>query len=166
MSDRLLTAKIDVSRAREALLRFPAEFERIVDPYLSRGALEISRIARSLAPKAFSTLANSISSRRLGALHYEVAPGVNYARPAEEGVKGPLAKRPGTANGLDEWIRLKTGESDPKKLRRLSFAIARSLQVKGIRAQPYMAPAAEKGTSRLTELVAAGAAQAVREVFG
>lgn len=166
MSDRLISVKIDNARAREALQRFPAAFERAVDPAMWRGAKEIARIARSLAPKAFSTLANSIDARKAGPLHYEVAPAVNYARMVEEGVKGPMKKQPGTANGLTEWVRLRTGETDPEALRRRTFGLARMLKTKGIRAQPYMGPAATKGTDRLTVLVAAGVAQAVREIFG
>jgi hypothetical protein len=166
VTDRLISIKIDNSRAREALQRFPAAFGRAVDPAMWLGAKEIARIARALAPKAFSTLINSIDARKAGPLHYEVAPAVNYARPVEEGVKGPMARQPGTANGLEAWIRQKTGETDPRKLSRLGFVIARSMKAKGIRAQPYLAPAAEQGTGHLTTLVAAGVAQAVREIFG
>jgi hypothetical protein len=77
-----------------------------------------------------------------------------------------MEKRPGATHGLDEWIRHEIGEKDPKKLKRLSFAISHSLQMKGIRAQPYMAPAAEKGRSQLTDLVKIGVARAVKEIFG
>lgn len=166
MSDRLITIKIDDRAAREALQRFPRAFARTVDPFMWRGAKEIARIARSLAPEAIGTLVNSIDAKKAGPLHYEVAPGVNYGRPVEEGVKGPMNRQPGTANGLEEWIRLKTGETDPKQLARLGFVIARSMKAKGIRAQPYLAPAAEQGKSRLTKLVELGAAKAVREIFG
>lgn len=166
MSDPFISVKVDNTRAREAFLRFPADFERGVDPFLSRGAIEVSRIARSLAPKAFSALANSITSRKIASLHYQVAPGVNYARPVDEGIKGPMQKQPGTANGLEAWIRQKTGESDPRKLARLGFVIARSMKAKGIRAQPYMGPAADQGRSRVTALVALGVAQTVTEIFG
>jgi hypothetical protein len=166
MSDSFISVKIDDSRAREAFLRFPAAFERIVDPFLSDGAYKVSRIARSLAPKAFSKLINAIDVRKVGPLHYEVTHGTNYGDAVETGAPGPMEKRPGGANGLDEWIRQLTNESDPRKLKGLSFAIAHSLQKTGIRAQPYMAPAAAQGQSIVTALVAAGAAQAVREIFG
>ena len=102
---------IDSQRVREAFAKAPQVMARNIEVRLSHGAEEVAREAKDLAPKAFSTLVNSIRAGRVGNLHYQVAPGVNYARPVEEGRKA--GKQPGTAtgtaNGLMEWVKRKTG---------------------------------------------------------
>lgn len=154
--------EIDAARLREGLRRAPQVLHRHVDGALSRGALEIARDARRRAPKAFSTLVNSIHSRQIGDLHYEVAPGVNYAAWVEGG-RDP-GKRPGTANGLREWVKLKTGLAD-KPLDRATFAISRAIGKRGIKAQPYMGPALEAGESRLRALVNAAVERGLAEAL-
>ena len=154
--------RIDDADAREAFRRAPAVMQSAVDAKLSRGAQEVVREARSLAPKAFSTLTNSIKASQEGLLRYVVAPGVNYARSVEEGV------RPGTlppVAALVPWVKRVLGASD-KEARGKAFLIARAIKRRGIRTQKYMAPAAEKMESRLIQLVRQGVDQGVREVFG
>lgn len=85
--------KITVSvsnRAAQALRDAPATMERHIDPKLSRGAEEVAREAKRLAPKLYSTLASSIRAERVGQMNYRVSTGMNYARAAEEGT-GPAA---------------------------------------------------------------------------
>jgi hypothetical protein len=174
VSDPLISVKIDSGLAREAFLRFPREFERIVDINLFQGAKEVANIARSLAPVALGPLHNAIDARKVGPLHYQVSAGgeegkdgkINYADAVETGAPGPMKSQPGTTKGLEEWVGKVIGEKNPKKASRLAFVIARSMKTKGIRAQPYLAPAAERGRSQLTNLVKLGVAQAVTEIFG
>lgn len=154
-----ITVKVDHTRAVAAFNKAPTRLRQLVGDALWRGGLEVSREARQRAPKAFSTLTQSIIVRREAPLYVRVEPGVNYARPVEEG------RRPGRmpGAGLTDWVRQKTGLQG-KALDRTTFVIARAIGRRGIPPQPYMAPAAEAKRSRVIELVRASVAQGVREV--
>ncbi len=157
-----ITVTLTDARLQQALARFPDRVAANVEFALARGAEEIARSARRNAPKAFSTLTNSIRAQRMGDLHYRVAPGVNYAALVERGRRP--GKQPGTSNGLMEWVKQKTGlEGVP--LDRKTFVIARAIGRRGIRPQPYMGPALAENESRLRQLVQAGVARGIEEAF-
>lgn len=163
---------VDISRARDALGRIPAEVERAVEVQLALGAEEVARDAKRNAPKLYSTLANSIRAERVGALHYRVSTGMNYARGVEEGT-GPAAGKaryyPNPESLLQylqmspqmrrfEWKRKGSLMRDlqeavlPLRAKQMAWAI----YMKGTKARPFMQPAAEANRSRLFELVALG----------
>lgn len=153
-----LDLRYDDAAARAAIRKAPDIVARKLDSAIERGAQEFAREARGRAPKAFSTLTNSIRAMRVGVLHWFVAPGVDYA-PWVEGGRMPMRKV-GIKNGLLEWIKLKIlpGGSE-KEIDRLGFVIARAIGRQGIHPQPFMAPSFEAKKGRAVEL----ANQAVRE---
>lgn len=175
-----ITVKVNSKHAQEAFRKAPVRMRQMVDDALWRGGEEVAREARTLAPKLFSTLTNSIIVRREFPLYVRVSSGVNYARAVEEGT-GPAAGRaryypnpdslqqyilhspkmrghkwakPGStkrgAQELDIWFR--------------SRALAWHIYHHGTKPQPFMAPAAEAKRSRVIELVNAAVYQGVREV--
>lgn len=151
---------VDDSDARRMLERLEPGVVKAVNDAIWRAAEEVARAARRNAPKAFTTLTNSIRAERVTDLHYRVATGVNYARAVEEGRKA--GKMPGTANGLMEWVKQKT-KLTGKPLDRATFAIARAIGRDGIQARPYMAPAVERQKDRIVALVQAAARRAAQE---
>lgn len=153
---------IDDARVQAALDRLPGRVIDAVEVALWRGAEEVARSAKRNAPKAFSTLANSIKADKLGPLHYRVSPHVNYGPFVEYG-RLP-GKMPGTANGLMEWIKQKTGLSGTD-LDRKTFVIARAIGKKGIRPRPYMKPAFDAHRDRIVERVRASAVRAAQETL-
>lgn len=157
-----ITINLDDARLQQALARFPDRVAAQIEFALARGAEEIARAARRKAPKAFSTLTHSIRAQRMGDLHYRIAPGANYAAMVERGRRP--GRQPGTANGLTEWVKQKTG-LEGKPLDRMSFVVARAIGRKGIRPQPYMRPALAENESRLRQLVRAGVARGIEEAF-
>ncbi len=154
--------RIDIrdAAARAMLLRVDSGVFKAVHDALWRGAGELARTAKSNAPKAFSTLTNSIRAEQVGELHFRVATGVNYARAVEDG-RAP-GKMPGTSSGLMEWVKQKTRQTG-KELDRTTFLIARAIGRKGIKAQPYMQPAFESQQARIIANVQAAAARAAQE---
>ena len=98
-------------RVDEALRRLPGVIETRVDLALDRGSQEFVREARSRAPKARSALVNSILSRRLGEMHYEVSTGVNYARAVEEGTGPAVGKASYMPNPLllQDYVKQRGG---------------------------------------------------------
>lgn len=154
---------LDDRDIRRGFAVMPEAMERNLGRFLRRAALEVAREEGRAAPKAFSTLAASIRIEDVGPLHYAVATGTNYARSVEEG-RAP-GGMPGTANGLMEWVKQKTGLSG-KPLDHATFAIARAIGRRGIKPQPYAEPTAEKMTPRVVDLAFQGVDAGLKEAFG
>jgi len=142
--------------------RAPSILLRHIDAGLGRGALEVSREARRQAPKAFSTLTQSISVDRERPLHYVVAPSVDYAGIVEQG--GDSGGFP-PQQALLDWIRVKGITPDDPEMDEndLAFVIGQSILNNGTPAQPYMAPALKAKRTRVFELVQRGARRGLRE---
>lgn len=157
-----ISIRIDDAAVVRGFERFPDRMTAALDAAIWRGAEEIARGEKRNAPKAFSTLTNSIRAERLAPMHARVVTGVNYARPVEEG-RAP-GKMPGTANGLLEWVKQKTGQSG-KELDRTAFVIARAIGRKGIKATRYAERTVESEANRIIANVQAAARRAAQE-FG
>jgi hypothetical protein len=157
-----ITVTIDDARVRRGLERFPDRITAAVEVALRRGAMEMARTARGYAPKAFSTLMNSIKADRVGPLHYVVAPHVNYGPFVERG-RG-AGKQPGTVNGLMEWVKQKTG-LEGKALDRKTYVIARAIGRRGIKRHAYMRPAMLLHTDMIVARVRESAHRAAQEAF-
>jgi len=111
-----------------------------LDLKLKRFAQEIAREMKAKAPKAFTTLANSIGVDPDGPLAYKVGPHVAYAWYVEKGRK-PGGKMP-PINVLIDWIKVKHLQPFDATMdeRDLAFLIGRMMQRRGIKAQPFVTP--------------------------
>ena len=155
-----ITARVNGARASAAIGHAPERMRKLVGDAIGRGAEEVAREAKRRAPKAFSTLTNSILPVKIDDLHWQVRTGTNYARSVEEG-RAP-GRMPGA--GLTEWVKFKTGLQG-KELDRRTFIIARAIGRRGIKAQPYMQPALDAKEGRVFELVREAVGRGVREIL-
>ena len=143
----------NIPQLRRALQRAPAEVMRDVDRNLGRGAREVSRTARDLAPKATSLLTQSIQTGRLSLSEHTVSALAGYAGPVEQG------RRPGAMPPLQDlidWIRtrrIQPAGPGVKTQRDLAFVIGRKIAREGTAAQPFMEPALERNESTLQRLM-------------
>lgn len=159
-----VTFTVDDKEVRRAFRAAPSVMIKHIERQQARGGHELAREMKIRAPKAFSTLANSIHSARAGELHYVVAPGVKYAPFVEGG------SRPGGAPSLGamiRWLRVKRISSAryPEE-RDLARAIIHKIRQRGTPAQPFAEPAADAKASRLIALMEQGVASGLREAFG
>jgi len=149
----------DINRA---MRRVPDIMMRHLDRGVHRGAEEVAREEKGVAPKAFSTLVNSIKTTRVSAASYRIEPGVRHAEAMEFGTK------PGAFPDIQhirEWIRIKhiVPESDEFDERDLAFMIARGIRDKGVTPHPFAAPTSEKMESRVHEIVNQAVRSGLRE---
>lgn len=159
----------NIPEIEAAMRRAPELLMTYIDRSLGRGALEVAREAKKEAPKADSTLANSILSRKLGVADYEVAVGVQYATYVETGVKGKNDGGNGHApdwDVLDRWVKRHgiTPRTPGVTHDQLVYLIAKKIYYKGIKPHPFMAPALEAKTDRLSQLVRQGAQAGIAAV--
>lgn len=154
-----MSIKVDDRDVLAALGRAPREVGRSLERGLDRAGHEVAREGKRQAPKAFSTLANSIKSSRVSPFTREVAPGVNYGRAVEEGTPpGTMPPR----SALEPWVRFRT-RATGRELRDRAFGLARYIKEHGTRAQPYMEPTRVKMESRVVEIVRESTAAGLRE---
>ncbi|MBU2979010.1 HK97-gp10 family putative phage morphogenesis protein [Alteromonas sp. C1M14] len=110
---------------------------------LRRAAIEGAREAKRAAPKADSTLTNSIQNKQVSLSHQQIVAGAHYARYVEEGTK-----RGGWVpdKTLMDWISVKniTPRDSDMSLEELVYLIQTKIFYNGTPAQPYMKPAAEQ----------------------
>jgi len=134
------TSKADFNAA---MRRAPEVLARNMANATRRNLLEISRLARHDAPKAFSTLANSIQIEMHSPLDGITGPAADYGEMVEKGT-GPGGFPP--LETMLDWIRTKniTPENPLMRLEHLAFVMSRSISKKGTPAQPYLEPAAEQ----------------------
>lgn len=148
-----------------ALARAPQRLAWHVDRALARAAAEIARQMRQDAPKAMSTLTQSIKDEHTGPLEYRVGPHVRYARFIEEGTTG--GGRP-PDEALRRWLRIKRikprtpGMSEDD----LVYVIGRAIHARGTRAQPFVEPIADSPffRQRVQQLVDGAVAATLQEI--
>jgi len=133
----------------------PDALKRDIDLALDRGARVLARTSKRNAPKAFSTLSNSIQSKKIGPLRYMVSAGVNYAVDVHEGRK-PGAMPP--VAHIEDWIRIKhiTPLNEAISERDLAWMIAKSIEEHGTKAQPFMSDAAKSESHNIRQVINAG----------
>lgn len=179
-----ISVKLDAAKFAEANAKMPGVVEKNVDPRLGVVAARVARDAKlQLADNgsmAFSNLADSIISRRLELLRWQVSTGVNHARAVEEGTGPAVGKKAywPDSRKLEPYVKLRakitfSGKpGSPKRasqlneIRERAQALARHIRKHGTKPHPYMAPAAEKNRSGATDQVALGVAAGLKEVFG
>jgi len=155
----------------QRLQRTPQQLETDLRRTLNQSLLWIEADARDLAPQDTRRMAGSINSRISGTyptLQGEVGPSVRYGIVMERG------RRPGSMPPVDAligWVRrhwnpgfigpLQRGQLRPRRaagrgvtegqIRSRAFALARAIQRRGIRAQPFMRPAFDRNRVRIEQ---------------
>lgn len=161
----------DSDKLARAFLQAPDKLERNLSQAIARIGHEIARTARDKAPKAFSTLTQSIRVMRPAPLEAVIAPATRYAERVERGtgIYGPARqasnKSPPEASILD-WIRVRriiprergTSQED------LAYLIARKIARTGTPAQPYLKPALDELRNTANRRIDAAIARTLKEV--
>lgn len=155
-----ITFSSNLPEVIEAFEKAPEIMDRNLEQKMSRGAKEVTREARNIAPKAFSNLTNSIIDSRVGPLHYRISPGVNYAPHVEDGSRPHF---PNPANLLP-WVKLKL-RLQGHEAENAAFLISKAIGKRGTPKQPFMEPTFQKMKSRVFELMDQGVAAGIKEAF-
>lgn len=164
MSDEIRII-IDADRVIRAMMRAPEVFGKHIGSAISRGAIEVGREARRRAPKAFSTLTQSIRSRSVSVLEKEVVAGADYAEIVEKGARSGGYPKP---RAMLDWIKVRRIQPEDPDMSQedLAFAMARSIAKRGTPAQPYLIPALEARRERVNTLVSEAIDRAIKESGG
>lgn len=154
----------------QRLQRTPRDLERDIRRTLNQSLLWIEADARLQAPQDTRRLAGSITPHISGTyptLVGEVGPSVRYGIVMERGRRAGARMPP--VNALIPWVRrhwnpafvgpLRRGQLRPRRaagrnvseseIRSRAFALARSIQRRGIQARPYMRPAWDRNRVRI-----------------
>ena len=147
----------------EQFRRAPATMTREVDRGVSRAAQEVAREAKRRAPKADSTLTNSIHAERKEMMDWLVGTSVEHGEYVETGTGlwGPNRHASGRmppVHSLVDWIRRRRIVPDDPEMddRDLAYVIGRSIARRGTPKQAYLEPAADAKRGRVRVLIGEG----------
>ncbi|MFZ5621171.1 MAG: HK97-gp10 family putative phage morphogenesis protein [Pseudomonadota bacterium] len=160
-----LELTVDSRELQRAMLASPAILGKHLTRAIERVTLEMARDARRRAPKAFSTLTNSINSAMVSPVEGLVFAGADYARLVEEGTRGGSGRQPPKDNLLD-WIKVRRIQPDDPAMSQedLAYVFARSIARKGTPAQPFMKPAYEANRVKAEQRIAKAIDAALAEI--
>lgn len=169
-----IAIRIDTEEAIRAYGRAPEVMRRHVAEGVEQGATLIARGARRNASQRdfHGTLTASIRPEPVpeplpaDVIAWQARTGTHYARYVEEGIRPNQPRRPGISNGLMEWIKAKLRPADERAAERLAFVVGSAIQRRGLRARPYMRPAAEQSEPGVRAVLKGAVARGVQEVFG
>lgn len=158
----MTSIKIELDRA--ILGQVPGKlsnFSTVLDKFVQRAATEAGRTMKLEAPKALTTLTNSVVVEREASGSYLVRPTANYAAAVNAGArphKPPLMP-------LVLWLKYTKRVSDQHELQRRARGLQRAIARNGTRANPFLQRTAAASQSRAMQLVRKGVAQAASEAF-
>jgi hypothetical protein len=127
---------------------------RAVARTAQEGAVDMKQELARQRIAARSTLINSVKADKVDDLSWTLGPHVSYARAVFEG-RQPGGKMP-PWQAIQDWAKARRIGSD----RGTAWAIARSIQRRGIRGRDYVTPVVDRARARLAELGAAAIAEA------
>lgn len=159
-----LQLTVDSRGLQQALAAGPAILSRHLGRAIGRIVQDMAREARRRAPKAFSTLTQSIAAVQPSPFEGLVVAGVDYARAVEQGT-GPSGRQPPVRNILD-WLKVRRLVADDPAMTQedLAYVIARAIARKGTPAQPFMVPAFESNRARAEARIDQAIDLALREI--
>lgn len=161
-----LELTVESRNLQRAMLASPQILGKHLTRAIGRVIQEMARDAKRKAPKAFSTLVNSVGAVQPSPVEGVVFSGVDYARAVEEGRDGG-GRMPPRAH-IEDWIKVRRIVPDDPSMsqRDLSFVIARSIARNGTPAQPFMAPAYEDNRARAERRISDAINAALQEIRG
>jgi len=144
----------------KAIANAPELLIKEMDKAIGRIIAEMAVTAKLKAPKAMSTLTNSIIPEQISPFEGVVRANADYARAVEEGtgIYGPTKKAQGNLppiRSLLDWIKVKNiTPNDPEMDQEdLAWLFARKIAMNGTKAQPFLAPTLEEKSARADELI-------------
>lgn len=165
MSVQVIVGGAGVLKAvEEALKRAPQLVLQAVDGAAGRGAQEVARKAKQLAPKADSTLTNSILARRITLGSWMTSANARHAGALEGGTRA--GGRP-PVQTLLAWIQRKSisPRTPGMSMEDLAHLIRRKIVRRGTRAQPYLRPALESMRPRIAQLLGTAVQTGLQQAF-
>jgi hypothetical protein len=118
-----------------------------VERFVKRAAEEVAREERRLAPKAESTLTNSIEAERVSAFEYRAGPHAQHG--PYVGPRGGYRGPPPVSAILD-WVKVRrlAPRNPAWDQRDLAWAISRSIARRGTPADHFVQPVRDSGVMR------------------
>ncbi len=165
-----MSVKFDAKEVLDAFSKSPRVMNRKIVSKMMRAGHELwremQRHLRKNKSVAYSQLISSGQVKETGTLlkpEVEVTVGARHAIFVEEGTK------PGGAPSirtLKDWIKVKRIQPrEGVSLDSLAFLIQRAIYEEGIKAKPFVLPALESKSDRITALLDQGVNEGLKEVF-
>ncbi|AWL12813.1 hypothetical protein HMF8227_02361 [Saliniradius amylolyticus] len=147
----------------EGLKKAPGILARHLSKGANRAAQETARKAKREAPKAESTLTNSIQVSPASRFSKLVGPQVGYAEHVVKDIQGQGAMPP--VQSILDWIQVKgiTPNNPDMEQKDLAFVIARSIKQRGTPAHTFIDDTREAMQDRVSQIMRGAAMNGLAE---
>lgn len=152
---------VDAAQLQKRVARALTSMPKTLDRFVQRGANEFARAEKKEAPKALTSLTNSIQAHKNGIADYSVAPAMKYAAAVNNGGRPHWAP----LNPLMDWLRVTKRVTDKRQLRARAKGLQRFIAAHGTKANPFMQRTRTKMDDRIIALLREGVHAAVQQAF-
>jgi hypothetical protein len=149
----------------------PALFNSTLHNYMVRAVREGERVMRKEAPKALSTLTNSIRGDQVGEFEWIISPHTNYGRMVALGTGqggGYHRYYPGgkiAQANLEAWLNKRPATGKAVTMKERLRALTWHIYIHGTKPNPYHERAAAEMKSRVEDLLERGVIEGLRAAF-
>jgi len=151
-------------KLQQAMSAAPKAVAKHLSKAVNRAGQEVAREKKRQAPKANSTLTHSIQSTKTDRFTALVAPTVGYAHYVVS--SWDSQKAPPSPQTILDWVKVKgITPNNPKHTQQdLAFAIANSIQKRGVQGNDFVAETADVMRDRVSQILTQASHNALKEV--
>lgn len=157
----ILNIVVDTQQLQARVGRAGTSIPKTLDRFVQRGANEFARAEKKEAPKALTSLTNSIQAQKNGIADYSVGPSMKYAAAVNNGGRPHWAP----LNPLMDWLRVTKRVADKRQLRARAKGLQRFIAAHGTKANPFVQRTHDKMDGRVIALLREGVHTAVKQAF-
>ncbi|WP_025916145.1 hypothetical protein [Herminiimonas sp. CN] len=158
---RILNIVVDAAQLEKRVARAVITMPKTLDRFVQRGANEFARAEKKEAPKALTSLTNSIQVHKNSIADWSVAPGMKYAAAVNNGGRPHWAP----LNPLMDWLRVTKRVTDQQQLRVRAKGLQRFIAANGTKANPFVQRTRDKMDDRVVALLREGVHTAAQQAF-
>lgn len=152
---------VDAAQLQKRFASALTSMPKTLDRFVQRGANEFARAEKKEAPKALTSLTNSIQVHKNGIADYSVGSNMRYAAAVNNGGRPHWAP----LNPLMDWLRVTKRVTDKRQLRARAKGLQRFISAHGTKANPFVQRTRDKMDDRVIALLREGVHTAVQQAF-
>lgn len=156
-----LNITVDPAQLQAKIARAVTSMPKVLDRFVQRGANEFARAEKKEAPKALTSLTNSIEANKNGIADWSVGPKMRYAAAVNNGGRPHWAP----IQPLMDWLRVTKRVTDKRQLRVRAKGLQRFIAAHGTKANPFVQRTRTKMDDRVIALLREGVHTAAQQAF-
>ncbi|NDP59573.1 MAG: hypothetical protein GZ090_09470 [Oxalobacteraceae bacterium] len=157
----ILNIVVDTAQLQARIARAVTSMPQTLDRFVQRSANEFARAEKKEAPKALTSLTNSIAAKKNAVADWSVGPTMRYAAAVNNGGRPHWAP----LTPLMDWLRVTKRVTDKRQLRVRAKGLQRFIAARGTKANPFVQRTRTKMDDRVIALLREGVHTGFKQAF-